>query len=153
MTPKEQQEQFIVEIAKGRTENEALVAAGYDVKSASAKMAVMFLRSEKGQDVLARVRTQLALSRVEARDRTSEDIVQDLREVYGMAIADGDLKSALRALELEGKHRGTFADKIEISGKVDLVNTILAARKRVSLMNRDVEDAHVVEPIAIEDFG
>ena len=59
-------------------------------------------------------------------------------------------------MELEGKHRGTFAEKIEITGKVDIVNTIIAARKRVSLANRDVEDLVPEEPKALtadDDFG
>lgn len=153
MTPKEQRDAFILEVAKGRSASEALVVAGYDPKSASARMAVMHLQSDEGQDELARMRMQLSLTRAEAKDRTSDDVIKDLREVYGMAIGTGDLKSALRALELEGKHRGTFADKIEITGKVDIVNTIIAARKRVSLANRDVEDAQVKEPLALEDFG
>lgn len=156
MTPKEQRESFILEIAKGRSSSEALVVAGYDPKSASARMALMYLQSDEGQDELARMRTQMSLVRAEAKGRTSEDVIKDLREVYGMAIGYGDLKSALRALELEGKHRGTFAEKIEITGKVDIVNTIIAARKRVSLANRDVEDLEPEEPKALtvdDDFG
>lgn len=109
---------------------------------------------EKWQDALSRLRIQQTLAQGDAKNRTSEDVIRDLREVYGLAVGAGDLKNALRALELEGKHRGTFADKIEISGKVDVVNTILAARKRVSLSSRDIiEDAQVVETPAIEDFG
>lgn len=156
MTPKEQRESFILEIAKGRSSSEALVVAGYDPKSASARMALMYLQSDEGQNELARMRTQMSLVRAEAKGRTSEDVIKDLREVYGMAIGSGDLKNALRALELEGKHRGTFAEKIEIAGKVDIVNTIIAARKRVSLANRDVEDLEPVEPKALtadDDFG
>lgn len=155
MTPKEQRDAFILEVAKGRAASEALVVAGYDPKSASARMAMMHLQSDEGQDELARKRMQLSLTRAEANGRTSEDIIKDLREVYSLAIGTGELGHALKALEMEGKHRGTFADKIEISGKVDIVSTIIAARKRVSLANRDVEDAQVVsgKPILIEDFG
>lgn len=152
MTPNEQRTLFLTEVAKGRRLEEALLVAGYDLHSAQAHMARAYLESPEGQAELRELRENHDYDEADDADagkkRTSDDVIRDLREVYKKAMRDNDLKAALRALELEGKHRGTFADKIEISGKIDIAGTILAARKRVSLKNRlgEVEDAVTVEP-------
>ena len=149
MTPAEQKKTLAEWIAKGASNDDALAHAGYDAGTAAARMALSWLDTPAGKAEVKRASVSVRLSEVESsanRDRTDEDIIADLRDIYRMAVEAGDLKAALRALELEGKHRGTFADKIELSGKVDLVGIIAAARRRVALAdNSDVVDAQATE--------
>lgn len=154
MTPKEQREYFLRRLAQGSTELEALKEAGYDPRVASAKLALSYAHSIEGRAEIERYRAEEPEKPV--GERTAEDVLIDLRNTFKAAQRDGDHKAALKAIEMEGKQLGMFASKVEVTGKVDLVNTIIAARKRVSLARRDVEDAVVVEPKAIPaefDFG
>lgn len=155
MTPKEQRDNLVQFIAEGLGRAEALVQAGYELSSAQARMALMYLDGPEGREAVEKARMIMERDRVLTKDRTSDDVVDDLRALYQMSLKSGDLKTALRALELEGKHRGTFTEKIEVTGKFDLVNTILAARKRTSLKNRmaDAEEAEVVTKELDYDFG
>lgn len=153
MKPAEQRKILVERIASGDKPEDALRAAGYETGTAAARMALAFLETSEGTIAIKRARITQALGVAEQETRTDADIISDLRMVYGMAVDSGDFKAALRALELEGKHRGTFVDKVEVSGKVDIVNIIAAARKRVALENKpsDVIDVDAKEKTAEEE--
>lgn len=153
MKPTEQRKVLVERIAAGATPDEALLAAEYTPGTAAARMALAYLESSEGTNAIKRAKITQNLGLTEQADRTDADIIGDLRMVFGMAVDSGDLKSAIKALELEGKHRGTFTDKVEISGKVDVVNVIAAARRRVALENNpsEVIDVDAREKASEED--
>lgn len=64
--------------------------------------------------------------------RAPLDVLEDIRSAGREARDDGDLKTALKAYELEGKHLGMFKEKVEVSGAVDLCAALEEARQRVA---------------------
>lgn len=143
----EQRRILVERIAAGDTLEAAMLAAEFTPGTAAARMAITYLESSEGAIALKRAKITQNLGIAEQADRTDADIISDLRMVFGMAVEVGNVGAAIKALELEGKHRGTFTDKVEISGKVDIVNIIAAARKRVALENKpsDVIDVKAEE--------
>ena len=63
--------------------------------------------------------------------RDAADVMGDIYQTYREARAAGDLKTALKALELEAKHRGALVEKLEVSTSIDLAAEITAARRRL----------------------
>lgn len=53
--------------------------------------------------------------------RTAKDVFGDIVLLTKEAWVKGDLKTALRGLELQGKHLGMFVEKVEHSGCVRVV--------------------------------
>ena len=60
--------------------------------------------------------------RLKESRRNEDDVLRDIQDVGKEAREKGDLKSCLRALELEGKHYCMFTEKVqnEISGTLDV---------------------------------
>lgn len=81
--------------------------------------------------VLAEIDRQQKLASIYA-SRDAADVIADIYEAYREAKAAGDLKTALKALELEAKHRGALVEKIELSTSIDLAAEMAAARRRLS---------------------
>lgn len=147
MTPIERRNKLAEALARGEDKETALLNAGYDPTTAAARMALSYFETPAGKKDIDKAAVSLRIGEVSKQlstgERTSEHVLADLRDIYKMAVDAGNLNAAIKVLELEGKHRGTFAEKIEVSGKVDLVGIIAAARKRVAM--EDVVDAEVTE--------
>jgi len=45
--------------------------------------------------------------------RTAVEVLKDIQDLAKEAWRDGDLKTALKGLELEGKHLAMFTDRVE----------------------------------------
>jgi hypothetical protein len=109
------QEKFVLEYARTPNATIAVIKAGYS-KNGAAVQGERLLRNAKVQNALESKRQKLAAQ----AERTALDVFNDIVEVTIQAKAKGDLKNALRGLELQGKHLGMFTDKIqaEMSGEL-----------------------------------
>lgn len=113
LTPKQQA--FVVEYLSTLDATLAAIAAGYSPKTA--KM--------QGRRMLAHSRVAAAIANVNARDepspgepgeearRSGQDVLADIRAVTREAWNEGDIKTALRGLEMESKLLGMFKSKTE----------------------------------------
>lgn len=81
--------------------------------------------------VLAEIDRQQKLASIYS-SREVADVMADIYETYRRALAGGDLKTALKALELEAKHRGALVEKIEVNSSLDLASAITSARHRLT---------------------
>jgi len=117
LTPK--QKQFVAEYLVDLNATQAAIRAGYSVKTAN----------EQGARLLAHVSvsaaTKAAMDKRAAKaERTAAEVLKDIQAVTLEAREAGDLRSAFRGLELEGKHLGMFTDKIQHLGSVETVVVI-----------------------------
>lgn len=96
---------------------DAAIRAGYSPRSASNR-ADQIMRDP---DVIKVLNMEKERRNEESR-RNEQDVLKDIQEVCREAREKGDLKSCLRALELEGKHYCMFTEKIqnELSGGLDV---------------------------------
>lgn len=102
------QEQFCREYLVDLNATQAAIRAGYSPKTA---------RSQ-GQRLLTNVDVQefVQAAKTERADkvaRTAQDVLNDIIAVTTQAHEEGDLKTALKGLELQGKHLGMFTDKLQ----------------------------------------
>jgi phage terminase small subunit len=111
LTPK--QEMFCREYLVDLNGAAAAVRAGYSEKTAN-RIASENLSKP---DIMERV-AELKQERIEKVARTAQDVLNDIIAVTAQARDDGDLKTALKGLELQGKHLGMFTDNVrqEVSG-------------------------------------
>ncbi len=113
LTPK--QEAFVAEYLISFNAADAARKAGYDPKSA-----VM-----RGRKLLADIRIAAAVAEAQKQPparppavadlRSEQDVLDDIRSVTREARDGGDIKTALRGLEVESKLMGMFKDKPENS--------------------------------------
>jgi phage terminase small subunit len=94
----------------------AAVKAGYSVKSA-ARYGVELLNKPH----IAQAIAQSKAKRAEKLNRTAEDVLRDIVAVTNAAMRDKDRRSALKGLELRGKHLGMFVQKVEAEHSGELV--------------------------------
>lgn len=102
------QERFCREYLVDLNATQAAIRAGYSPKTA---------RSQ-GQRLLTNVDVQefVQAAKTERADkvaRTAQDVLNDIIAVTTQAHEEGDLKTALKGLELQGKHLGMFTDKLQ----------------------------------------
>jgi phage terminase small subunit len=107
------QEQFCREYLVDLNATQAAIRAGYSPKTAQEQAS----RLLSNVMVAARV-AELKAKRAEKADRTAQDVLNDIIAVTAQARDEGDLKTALKGLELQGKHLGMFTDRVqqEVSG-------------------------------------
>lgn len=91
---------------------QAAIRAGYSAKTAN----------EQGARLLTNVSVAAAIAEAQAErakktQRTALDVLKDIQAVSKEAWRDGDLKTALKGFELEGKHLGMFTEKHEHTGR------------------------------------
>lgn len=106
LSPK--QERFAREYLLDLNATQAAIRAGYSPKTAQEQAS----RLLSNVMVAARV-AELKAKRAEKADRTAQDVLNDIIAVTAQARDEGDLKTALKGLELQGKHLGMFTDKIQ----------------------------------------
>lgn len=102
------QARFVEEYLIDLNATQAARRAGYSAKTAG----------QMGERLLKKVEIKQAIDRAikkrcEATERTAKDVVRDIEKLKDEAWKDGDLKTALKALELEGKHRGAFTERLD----------------------------------------
>lgn len=106
LSPK--QERFAREYLLDLNATQAAIRAGYSPKTAQEQAS----RLLSNVMVAARV-AELKAKRAEKADRTAQDVLNDIIAVTAQARDEGDLKTALKGLELQGKHLGMFTDKLQ----------------------------------------
>lgn len=65
---------------------------------------------------------QAKAARAEKVGRTAEDVLRDIIAVTVQAREKGDLKTALKGLELQGRHLGMFTDKVESRSVMEIID-------------------------------
>jgi phage terminase small subunit len=107
------QEQFCREYLVDLNATQAAIRAGYSAKTANEQAS----RLLANVSVASRV-AELKQERIEKVARTAQDVLNDIIAVTAQARDEGDLKTALKGLELQGKHLGMFTDRVqqEVSG-------------------------------------
>lgn len=150
LTPKQQR--FVEEYLIDLNATQAAIRAGYSKKTAGSigeenlkkpeiASAIQKAKAERSN------RTQITQDEVlkdlcELRDICMgrkkiivTDVIKDVREGTAKTVKAEAIffepTAANRSLELLGKHLKMFADKVELSGNVDIVNRIIEARKAV----------------------
>lgn len=106
------QQAFVAEFLVDLNATQAAIRAGYSEKTAYSQ----------GQRLLKNVEVDAAIKaaqaeRAEKTQRTALDVLKDIQDVSKEARDGGDLKTALKGYELEGKHLGMFTEKHEHTGK------------------------------------
>ena len=106
------QQAFVAEFLVDLNATQAAIRAGYSVKTAN----------EQGARLLTNVSVAAAIAEAQAErakktQRTALDVLKDIQAVSKEAWRDGDLKTALKGFELEGKHLGMFTEKHEHTGR------------------------------------
>ena len=122
LTPK--QSAFVDEYLVDLNATQAAIRAGYSSKTASQIASGLLGRAHvAGAIAVARA------ARAAKTARTAFDVLKDIQALGAEAWGNADLKTALKALELEGKHLGMFTDKLNLGGELDL-SVLEAARAR-----------------------
>ena len=102
----EKQKLGCYEFIKDLNGTQSLIRAGYSKNYAERKQ-YLFFQNEKVQDYI----THLQKKRSKKTGITPEEIVRRLLRISERAERDDELPSAIRALELLGKHQAMFTDK------------------------------------------
>lgn len=115
LTPK--QAAFVKEYLIDMNATQAAIRAGYSKKTAY-RIGANLVQKSSVREALEKAQAR----RAEKVERTALDVLKDIQSVTREAREGGDLKTALKGLELEGKHLGMFRDKVEteVSGGVAL---------------------------------
>ena len=134
------QARFVEEYMVDLNATQAAIRAGYSARNAD----------KIGSELLGKTRVAAAIQakRAEVSERTGRtvaDVMRDIgrvrddamREVFDPETGEGSMlshKDALKALELEGKHLGAFADRVQVSNPdgspiAPTVIKIVAAKK------------------------
>ena len=145
---------FIANVEELLTKREQAFVREYVVTAGSAKQAVLRAcgaKSDKAAEVAAgrylknpNVQAAIRIARAKLQaswHRTTTDILNDVYNVGRAALENGDFKSALKALELEGKQIGMFADKVQVEGQIDIISSIEEGRERVIAFREEIESA------------
>lgn len=107
---------FVAEYLVDMNATQAAIRAGYSEKSAY-RISSELLQKTSVAKAIARAQAK----RADKVGRTAEDVLRDIQDVTKDARNTGDLKTALKGLELEGKHLGMFKEKIEANVSGGLV--------------------------------
>lgn len=107
------QEQFCREYLVDLNATQAAIRAGYSAKTAQEQAS----RLLSNVMVAARL-AELKRERAEKVAVTAADVLKGVIEVTLLAREEGDLKTALKGYELQGKHIGMWTEKLqqEVSG-------------------------------------
>ena len=108
LSPK--QAAFVAEYLIDLNATQAAIRAGYSEKTAD----------RIGAQLLGKTWVREALEKAQARraekvERTALDVLKDIQSVTREAREGGDLKPALKGLELEGKHLGMFLNRVDMT--------------------------------------
>lgn len=110
---------FVAEYLVDLNGTQAAIRAGYSPKTAR-QQADQLLSKLDVKEAVAKAQADKAIE----VGRTAQDVLNDIMECTTQAREDGDLKTALKGLELQGKHLGMFTDKVSLSGALAFHGTI-----------------------------
>ena len=130
------QKLFFVEYQLDKNPVKAAIRAGYSPQNAASQgprllsllQRVAEAEEQNEQDFSEKSEPQ---GKQNPPERTTSDVLEDLRRLTNKAEDKGDLKTALSALVLEGKYLGIFNDKIDSRLKGD---TVVVIRHQSSAM-------------------
>ena len=113
----DKQAAFVCEYLVDCNAKQAAIRAGYSPHTAG----------QRGFDLLRDPRVSAAIqqakaARAEKVGRTAEDVLRDIIAVTVQAREKGDLKTALKGLELQGRHLGMFLDKVESRSVMEVID-------------------------------
>lgn len=113
----DKQRTFVAEYLVDLNATQAAIRAGYSASNAG-KIGPELL----GKTRIANAVQEAKLQRAEKTQRTALDVLKDIQAVSREAWEGGDLKTALKGFELEGRHLGMFLDRVDntIKGKVEI---------------------------------
>lgn len=120
----DKQRTFVAEYLVDLNATQAAIRAGYSVKTAGS-IGEENLRKPEIQAAIAEAQAE----RAEKTQRTALDVLKDIQDVSKQARDGGDLKTALKGYELEGKHLGMFTDKVDLNAKGNLTVKLLTYRE------------------------
>lgn len=104
----DRQARFVEEYLLDLNATQAAIRAGYSDKSACRIGAELLQKTQVCEAI------QKSQERRAARVcRKADDVLRDIQEVTREAREKGDQKTALKGLELEGKHIGMFKERVE----------------------------------------
>lgn len=135
LTPK--QDRFIQEYLKDLNATQAAIRAGYSEKTASE---VGYENLRKPQ-IAAEIDKRQAVIGYE-NDITVEWLLGEMKATYMEARQSGELTAANKSLEMMGKHKGMFKERMELSGGLDNTTQSLDSmtpaerRARIDELNR-----------------
>lgn len=111
------QQAFVDEYIKDKNATRAAKAAGYSENRAS-ELGYQLLQKTT---VSQAIREKLGEVAQECK-RTATDWLNDVLTIKQQAIQDGNLKDALKALDMEGKYLGIYTEKNEttLSGGLEI---------------------------------
>ena len=118
-------------MTNGQNIKKAALAAGYPDKSASV-IGSRLLRDDKVRREIARVEEQA----ITVSGYTIERHAQDIEEQRRLAIEDRQHTAAAKLLEMAGKLRGFYTEKVEITHKFEQM-TDDELRSRIIAMQQD----------------
>ena len=129
MALNDKQRRFVDEYLIDLNGTQAAIRAGYSKRTANEQAARLLA------NVSVRSHLQTLMDkRAERVERTADDVLRDIGKVKESCMAEvydkegnatmANHASALKALELEGRHLKMFTDKVEHSGKVSLESLI-----------------------------
>ena len=52
--------------------------------------------------------------------RNAEAVLSDIHDITSTALESGDIKTALKSLELEGKHLGMFKERLDLNNSGEI---------------------------------
>lgn len=123
LTPR--QRAFVDEYLVSLNAADAARKAGYSENTAKAHTSRLLGHARVAAEIKAALARRAAKTR-----RAALHVLTDIQAVSREAWESGDLRTTLKALELEGKHLGMFTDKLQVSGKLDLAAAIEEGRRR-----------------------
>lgn len=109
------QKLFIQEYLKDLNATQAAIRAGYSEKTAA----------ETGYENLRKPQIAAEIEKRQAEigrenEITVEWLLSEMKDTYLKAKAEGEYTAANKSLEMLGKHKGMFKDKIELSGSIGI---------------------------------
>lgn len=129
LTPKQQA--FVDEYLVDLNATQAAIRAGYSAKTANEQGARLLAKASVAEAIASEM--QKRSMRVQ---RTADDVMRDLAAIRADAMQivhdkDGnavmlDKPSAIKTLELEGKHLAMWTDKQQLSGDVGLTVKVVS---------------------------
>lgn len=127
LTPK--QSLFVAEYLKTGNATESARRAGYSGSDNTLKSI--------GQENLTKPDIAKAIEKANAKRDARLELEEDWELIQCIDILEecrreGDLRTAIQAVNTVGKIRGKFIQKIEIEGKLSVASTLAAARHRLS---------------------
>ena len=111
LTPKQQA--FVQEYLIDLNATQAAIRAGYSEKTAR-----QTATENLAKPYIAKAVAEAQAKRAETTNRTAADVLKDIQDITKEARNSGDLKTALKGLELESKHIGV-PDSLRLLGDKD----------------------------------